>query len=147
MNEKVGIDEELNEAETKDMGYTIEAFNMRKENQEGRFDEDGFYVEKQIDEDDGEPKDAWLKSVEKTGDEMDSKTRAAANKAIRQRAEMDQVEKIDLVPVIRKVESLLKKFESPARALKRIKKGEEPAPKPKKKPNKLKKNLKNILGI
>merc|ERR1719253_17874 len=45
-----------------DMGYMLEPFNMRRENEEGKFDEGGHYV-KNLDEEKAVT-DAWLDTVD-----------------------------------------------------------------------------------
>ncbi|EER02593.1 CD2 antigen cytoplasmic tail-binding protein, putative [Perkinsus marinus ATCC 50983] len=60
--ETEGIDNEDPEMAVDD-GIVLEPFNMRRENEEGHFDESGFYVQSRSEQ--AENLDAWLDSVDK----------------------------------------------------------------------------------
>ncbi|KAF4672642.1 hypothetical protein FOL47_000272 [Perkinsus chesapeaki] len=60
--ENEGIDSDDPEMAVDD-GIVLEPFNMRRENEEGHFDESGFYVQSR--EEQAENLDAWLDSVDK----------------------------------------------------------------------------------
>ncbi|WYZ37256.1 hypothetical protein EsH8_II_000762 [Colletotrichum jinshuiense] len=131
-----GIDEEVGLGGLKRNAPKVEAFNMKEEQEEGRFDEDGNYVRKAMDP--NAVHDKWLDGLSK----KDLKKAAEAHEkreaeARRLRMENDDILTTDLLKalILR-----LEKGETSLEALARLAKGQ---PKPKKIPKwKLKKQNK-----
>ncbi|KAK1986701.1 Lin1 family protein [Colletotrichum cereale] len=131
-----GIDEEVGLGGLKRNAPKVEAFNMREEQEEGAFDQDGNYIRKAVDP--NAVHDKWLDGLSK----KDLKKAAEAHErreaeARRLRMENDDILTTDLLKalIVR-----LDKGETPLEALARLGKGQ---PKPKKIPKwKLKKQNK-----
>ncbi|KAK6226013.1 Lin1 family protein [Colletotrichum tabaci] len=131
-----GIDEEVGLGGLKRNAPKVEAFNMKEEQEEGRFDEDGNYIRKAADP--NAVHDKWLDGLSK----KDLKKAAEAHErreaeARRLRMENDDILTTDLLKalIVR-----LDRGETPLEALARLGKGQ---PKPKKIPKwKLKKQNK-----
>ncbi|KAF9877744.1 Lin1 family protein [Colletotrichum karsti] len=128
-----GIDEEVGLGGLKRNAPKVEAFNMKEEQEEGRFDEDGNYIRKAVDP--NAVHDKWLEGLSK----KDMKKAAEAHEkreaeARRLRMENDDILTTDLLKalILR-----LERGETPLEALARLAKGQ---PKQKKIPKwKLKK--------
>ena len=131
-----GIDEEVGAGGLKRNAPKIEAFNMKQEQEEGRFDQQGNYIRKAADPD--AVHDRWLEGVSK----RQMREAAAAHErreaeARRQRREEDSILTTDLLKalILR-----LERGETPLEALARLGKLLKPKAKPKKVPKwKLKK--------
>ncbi|KAI8282503.1 LIN1-like protein [Colletotrichum sp. SAR 10_98] len=131
--EEEGIDEEVGLGGLKRNAPKVEAFNMKEEQEEGRFDEDGNYIRKAVDP--NAVHDKWLDGLSK----KDMKKAAEAHEkreaeARRLRMENDDILTTDLLKalILR-----LERGETPLEALARLAKGQ---PKQKKIPKwKLKK--------
>ncbi|KAH7347792.1 Lin1 family protein [Plectosphaerella cucumerina] len=136
-----GIDEEVGLGGLKRNAPKLEAFNMKDEQEEGRFDADGNYVRKAADPD--SVHDKWLDGLSK----KDMKKAAEAHEkreleARRQRMEDDNLLTTDLLKTLI---LCLEKGETSLEALARLGKG---IPKPKKVPKwKLKKQNKGAEGM
>lgn len=136
-----GIDEEVGLGGLKRNAPKLEAFNMKDEQEEGRFDADGNYVRKAADPD--AVHDKWLDGLSK----KDMKKAAEAHEkreleAKRQRMEDDNLLTTDLLKTLI---LCLEKGETSLEALARLGKG---IPKPKKVPKwKLKKQNKGAEGM
>jgi len=125
-----------------DFGYTIEPFNMRREKEEGHFDDAGMYIEHK--EDQKKLRDAWLDTVD-AGDEtavfsskqvkkLSSVQRKLMDEKLDEQGgddddEDDDVEveepmvQIDLAPLTYELLLYLLPTETPMQALRRLKKG------------------------
>lgn len=127
-----------------DFGYTIEPFNMRRENTEGHFDEDGMYIEHK--EDMKKLRDAWLdtvdqghatakidpKDVNKLSDEQKRLMDTAlvyekiTNDDEEEVGEMEPpIARIDVRPFVYELCVTLQPQETPSEAMRRLKKGGE----------------------
>ncbi|OLN91936.1 LIN1-like protein [Colletotrichum chlorophyti] len=131
-----GIDEEVGLGGLKRNAPKVEAFNMKEEQEEGRFDEDGNYIRKAADP--NAVHDKWLEGLSK----KDMKKAAAAHEKREAEARRLRMENDDLLTtdLLKALIVRLERGETPLEALARLGKGQ---PKPKKIPKwKLKKQNK-----
>lgn len=119
------VDEEIGAGGKKQHAPLLDAFNMRAEQEEGRFDEAGNYVRNAVDPD--AVYDSWLEGVSKKDVR---KARAAHEKREeerrRQAIEDDKVLSVDLLSNLIKN---LQRGETPIEALARLNKGHKAKPK------------------
>ncbi|KAF6842953.1 lin1 family protein [Colletotrichum musicola] len=128
-----GIDEEVGLGGLKRNAPKVEAFNMKEEQEEGRFDEDGNYVRKAVDP--NAVHDKWLEGLSK----KDMKKAAEAHEKREAEARRLRMENDDLLTtdLLKALILRLDRGETPLEALARLAKGQ---PKQKKIPKwKLKK--------
>ncbi|PKY04750.1 Lin1 family protein [Aspergillus campestris IBT 28561] len=126
------VDEELGAGAKKKHAPLLDAFNMRDEQEEGRFDEAGNYVRKAVDPD--AVHDSWLEGVSKK--DM-RRAREAAEKREAERKEKDRMEDSVLTSdALKTVIPLLQRGETILDALARIGKGGSKKPKWQNKRNK-----------
>ncbi|KAL0940991.1 lin1 family protein [Colletotrichum truncatum] len=131
-----GIDEEVGLGGLKRNAPKVEAFNMKEEQEEGRFDEDGNYIRKAVDP--NAVHDKWLEGLSK----KDMKKAAAAHEKREAEARRLRMENDDLLTtdLLKALILRLERGETPLEALARLGKGQ---PKQKKIPKwKLKKQNK-----
>ncbi|KAL4943866.1 hypothetical protein BDV06DRAFT_126309 [Aspergillus oleicola] len=131
---ETGIDEELGAGSNKKHAPLLDAFNMRTEQEEGRFDEQGNYVRKAADPD--AVHDSWLEGVSKKDIRL---AKEAADKREAERKEKDRAN--DRVLTSDALNALIKQLqrgETALDALARIGKGAPKKPKWPTKKNKTK---------
>lgn len=114
-----GMDEELGAGAKKKHAPLLDAFNMRAEQEEGRFDEQGNYIRKAADPD--EIYDSWLEGVSKKDIR---RAKEAAEKREAERKERDRLnDSILTADALRTLISHLQRGETALEALARIGKG------------------------
>ena len=127
--ETQGVEEQDLSMDSKEAGYTVEAFNMNSERQEGHFDDDFNYVWKDKKGDDDDVKDAWLTEVD--GDEKETDEKVAKRRKMLE-SQMSNLEApaevADTAALRRAAAALLQPKESVAGGLKRL--SAKPKPKP-----------------
>ncbi|KAL4915785.1 hypothetical protein BDW62DRAFT_120430 [Aspergillus aurantiobrunneus] len=122
---ETGIDEELGAGSNKKHAPLLDAFNMRAEQEEGQFDEQGNYVRKAVDPD--AVHDSWLEGVSKKDIRL---AKEAADKREKERKEKDRLNDSVLTSDALKVLiTQLKRGETALDALARIGKGAPKKPK------------------
>lgn len=104
------LDEELGAGGKKSHAPKLDAFNMRNENEEGRFDEQGNYVRKAADPD--AIHDAWLegiskKEMKKANEAHERRERERRERAIRDDAKSDADILGTLLPLLQPSETVL----------------------------------------
>ncbi|KAJ9654673.1 hypothetical protein H2198_006340 [Neophaeococcomyces mojaviensis] len=119
------IDEELGAGGKKIHAPKLDAFNMRNENEEGRFDEQGNYVRKAADPD--AIHDLWLegiskKEMKKASEAHERRERERREQAIKDDAKSDADLLSTLLPLLQPAETVLE-------ALARLNKGKVKKPK------------------
>jgi CD2 antigen cytoplasmic tail-binding protein 2 len=126
------MDEELGAGAKKKHAPLLDAFNMRAEQEEGRFDEQGNYIRKAADPD--EVYDSWLEGVSKKDIR---RAKEAAEKREAERKERDRLnDSILTADALRTLISHLQRGETALEALARIGKGAPKKPKWQAKKNK-----------
>ncbi|KAJ9482812.1 hypothetical protein VN97_g10612 [Penicillium thymicola] len=126
------VDEELGAGGKKKHAPLLDAFNMRTEQEEGRFDDQGNYVRKAIDPD--AAYDSWLEGVSKKDIK---KAKEAAEQRDAERKEKDRVDdSILTADVLRAIITHLERGETILEALARLGKGLRRKPKWQNKKNK-----------
>jgi len=127
VGENVGTDFNAPELEPgQDMGFLLEPFNMRRENEEGNWDESGHYV-KNLDEE-KETTDAWLDTVD-AGDAQATFRDVEVQRRLERRKQLDaeggefaaQVEGMDEAALRTELTALLEAGENATQAIKRLK--------------------------
>lgn len=124
------LDQELGAGGKKSHAPKLDAFNMREENEDGRFDEQGNYVRKAVDPD--AKHDTWLEGISKKDMKKAQDAHEKREQQRRQRAIEDDA-KSD-ADVLRSLISLLQPSETTLEALARLNKGQKKKPKWKQKP-------------
>lgn len=119
------IDEELGAGAKKTHAPKLDAFNMRTEQEEGRFDEQGNYVRKAADPD--AVHDSWLEGLSKK-DMRRAKEAADKREQERRRADV-QKDSVLTSDALKTLIPLLEKGETVLEALARLGKGKEKKPK------------------
>lgn len=119
------VDEELGAGGKKTHAPRLDAFNMKNENEEGKFDESGNYVRKAVDPD--AKHDVWLegiskKEMKKANDAHEKRERERRQKAIEDDAKSDGSILASLLPLLHPSETILE-------ALARLNKGKSRKPK------------------
>ncbi|KAJ5171265.1 uncharacterized protein N7500_004048 [Penicillium coprophilum] len=128
------VDEELGAGGKKKHAPLLDAFNMRAEQEEGRFDDQGNYVRKAIDPD--AAYDSWLEGVSKKDIK---KAKEAAEQRDAERKEKDRMDdSILTADVLKTIITHLERGETILEALARLGKGLHRKPKWQKKKNKKK---------
>ncbi|KAL4960328.1 GYF domain-containing protein [Aspergillus stella-maris] len=131
---ETGIDEELGAGSNKKHAPLLDAFNMRTEQEEGRFDEQGNYVRKAADPD--AVHDSWLEGVSKKDIRL---AKEAADKREAERKEKDrESDSILTSDALKSLITKLQRGETALDALARIGKGAPKKPKWQTKKNKKK---------
>ncbi|KAL4797422.1 hypothetical protein BDV19DRAFT_45238 [Aspergillus venezuelensis] len=131
---ETGIDEELGAGSNKKHAPLLDAFNMRTEQEEGRFDEQGNYVRKAADPD--AVHDSWLEGVSKKDIRL---AKEAADKRETERKEKDRAtDSILTSDALKSLIMQLQRGETALDALARIGKGAPKKPKWRTKKNKKK---------
>ncbi|KAL4949505.1 hypothetical protein BDW69DRAFT_174351 [Aspergillus filifer] len=131
---ETGIDEELGAGSNKKHAPLLDAFNMRTEQEEGRFDEQGNYVRKAADPD--AVHDSWLEGVSKKDIRL---AKEAADKREAERKEKDRAnDSILTSDALKSLITQLQRGETALDALARIGKGAPKKPKWQTKKNKKK---------
>jgi len=136
-----GIDEEVGAGGLKRHAPKIDAFNMKQEQQEGRFDESGNYIRKATDG--NEKHDTWMVNISK----KQMKQAAAAQEKREAEIRKKQLENDSIITsdLLKDLILQLEKGEKPLEALARLNK--DLAKQPKKIPQwKLKKQQRNATG-
>ncbi|KAL4929246.1 GYF domain-containing protein [Aspergillus undulatus] len=129
---ETGIDEELGAGSNKKHAPLLDAFNMRTEQEEGRFDEQGNYVRKAADPD--AVHDSWLEGVSKKDIRL---AKEAADKREAERKEKDRLNDSVLTSdALKALITQLQRGETALDALARIGKGGPKKPKWQAKKNK-----------
>ncbi|EAW08462.1 GYF domain-containing protein [Aspergillus clavatus NRRL 1] len=120
-----GMDEELGAGAKKKHAPLLDAFNMRTEQEEGKFDDQGNYVRKAADPD--AVYDSWLEGVSKKDIRL---AKEAAEKREMERKERDRLnDSILTADVLKTLISHLQRGETALEALARIGKGAAKKPK------------------
>lgn len=119
------VDEELGAGGKKTHAPKLDAFNMKNENEEGKFDESGNYVRKAVDPD--AKHDVWLegiskKEMKKANDAHEKREKERRQKAIEDDAKSDGSILASLLPLLHPSETILE-------ALARLNKGMSRKPK------------------
>lgn len=119
------IDEELGAGGKKTHAPKLDAFNMRDENAEGRFDEQGNYIRKAVDPD--AKHDLWLegiskKDMKKAQEAHTKREHQRRQKAIEDDAKSDAEVLKSLIPLLQPAETVLE-------TLARLNKGQKKKPK------------------
>lgn len=119
------VDEELGAGGKKTHAPKLDAFNMKNENEEGKFDESGNYVRKAVDPD--AKHDVWLegiskKEMKKANDAHEKREKERRQKAIEDDAKSDGSILASLLPLLHPSETILE-------ALARLNKGISRKPK------------------
>lgn len=119
------LDEELGAGSKKMHAPKLDAFNMREENEEGKFDESGNYVRKAVDPD--SKHDLWLEGISKKEMKRASEAHARREEERRQKAIEDDAKSDDqilamLIPRLQPSETVLE-------ALARLNRGKTKKPK------------------
>lgn len=119
------VDEELGAGAKKTHAPKLDAFNMRNEQEEGRFDEQGNFVRKAGDPD--AVHDSWLEGLSKK-DMRKAKEAAAKREEERRRADI-QNDSVPTSDALKTLIPLLERGETVLEALARLGKGKERRPK------------------
>lgn len=119
------LDEELGAGSKKTHAPKLDAFNMRDENEEGRFDENGNYVRKATDPD--ARHDAWMEGISKKDMKKAQEAHEKREKERRQKAIEDDAKSDG--DVLRSLLPLLQPAETVLEALARLNKGQRRKPK------------------
>ena len=136
-----GVDEEVGAGGLKRNAPKVEAFNLREEMEEGRFDQQGNYVRKADDPD--AQHDSWLEGLSKK--EMRKAAEAHEKREKEARQQRIQEDEVLVSDLLKTLILNLEKAETPLEALARLGKGQT---KPKKVPKwKLKKMNKGADGM
>ncbi|KAK5087820.1 hypothetical protein LTR05_002035 [Lithohypha guttulata] len=119
------LDEELGAGGKKKHAPKLDAFNMREENEEGKFDEQGNYVRKAVDPD--AKHDIWLegiskKEMKKAQDAHEKREKERRQKTIEDDAKSDEDVLRNLLPLLQPSETILE-------ALARLNRGHKKKPK------------------
>lgn len=119
------VDEELGAGGKKSHAPKLDAFNMKNENEEGKFDESGNYVRKAVDPD--AKHDVWLegiskKEMKKANEAHERREKERRQKAIEDDAKSDGSILASLLPLLHASETILE-------ALARLNKGKQRKPK------------------
>lgn len=119
------VDEEVGAGGKKNHAPKLDAFNMRNENEEGKFDESGNYVRKAVDPD--AKHDVWLdgiskKDMKKASEAHEKREKERRRKAIEDDAKSDGSILASLLPLLHASETILE-------ALARLHKEKKPKPK------------------
>lgn len=123
----MGMDPELGAGSKKKHAPRIDAFNMKQEQEEGRFDENGNYVRKARDQD--EQYDNWLEGVSKR--DIKRAKEAHEKREEERRARDLEGDAVLTSGLLAKLIPRLEKGETVMEALQRLNKGRKPKPKPK----------------
>lgn len=139
--EEEGVDEEVGAGGLKRNAPKLEAFNLREEMEDGRFDDQGNYIRKAGDPD--AVHDNWLDGVSKK--EIKKAAEAHEKREAEARQQRMEADSISIADLLRTLVLQLEKAETPLEALSRLGKGQT---KPKKKiPQWKLKKMKGIEGM
>lgn len=119
------VDEEVGAGGKKTHAPKLDAFNMREENEEGKFDEQGNYVRKAADAD--AKHDAWLEGISKK--EMKKAQEAHEKREQERRQKAIEDDSKDEKDVLRNLILRLQPAETTLEALARLNKGQKKKPK------------------
>ena len=119
------VDEEIGAGGKKTHAPKLDAFNMRNENEEGAFDDQGNYVRKAADPD--SIHDIWLEGMSKK--EMKKAKEAADKRDQERRQKNTQDDAVLTSDVLKRLILLLERGETSLEALARIGKGKDKKPK------------------
>lgn len=119
------VDEELGAGGKKSHAPKLDAFNMREENEEGRFDEQGNYVRKAADAD--AKHDVWLEGISKK--EMKKAQEAHEKREQERRQKAIEDDSKDEKDVLKSLILQLQPAETTLEALARLNKGQKKKPK------------------